>query len=264
MAELPSAEELERLLADPEHQHNPLLQVVAALAEQNREQARKLERLMRIADSSYGVAVTRNQDLLQQYERQLKRLDKITRISDRYQRNLIELNEQLRDAALKDPLTGLANRRQLMERLHDEQARCGRGQPAFTLAMIDVDLFKRINDNHGHDTGDIVLCQLADTICAELRSQDLCARWGGEEFMLLLPHTGLSQAEVLLQRIMTAVKALRFEKLPDLRLTISAGIAEYCPSEALDNTIRRADNGLIAAKQAGRDQLVISEPPHQD
>lgn len=261
MAELPSDEELEQLLSDPEHQHNPLLPLVAALAERNREQRSRLERLLRISDSSYGVAVSRTQDLLQQYDRQLKRLDKITRISDRYQRNLIELNEQLRHAALRDPLTGLANRRQLTERLQEEVARCSRGQPAFALAMLDVDHFKRINDTYGHDTGDTVLCRLAETISAPLRSQDLCARWGGEEFMLLLPHTGLEQAGALLRRVITAVRGLRLETIPDLRLTVSAGLTVYRSQESLEETIRRADSELITAKQGGRDRLNMAELP---
>lgn len=260
MAELPSDEELARLLAAPEHQHNPLLPLLAALAERNREQRLRLERLLRISDSSYGLAISRNQDLLQQYDRQLKRLDKITRISDRYQRNLLELNDQLRQAAHRDPLTGLANRRQLMERLHDEQARCRRGQPAFALAMLDVDHFKRINDTYGHDTGDRVLCRLADTLAGQLRSQDLCARWGGEEFVLLLPHTAMEPAGALLKRIMTAVRELVMDDLVSLQLTISAGLAIHQASESLDDTIRRADQELIRAKQAGRDRLHVAGP----
>ncbi|WMC09788.1 biofilm regulation diguanylate cyclase SiaD [Oceanimonas pelagia] len=258
MAELPSEEELERLLADPAHRHNPLLPLVAALAERNREQRIRLERLLRISDSSYCVAISRNQDLLQQYDRQLKRLDKITRISDRYQRSLLELNDQLRQAALRDPLTGLANRRQLMERLHDEQARCRRGQPAFALAMLDVDHFKRINDTYGHDTGDRVLCRLAETLAGQLRTQDLCARWGGEEFVLLLPHTALEPAGALLRRIMTAVRELVVDEVPALRLTVSAGLTTHQPHETLDDTLRRADQLLIGAKNAGRDRLHLA------
>ncbi|MDP5292588.1 biofilm regulation diguanylate cyclase SiaD [Oceanimonas sp. CHS3-5] len=258
MAELPSEEELARLLAAPEHQHNPLLPLVAALAENNREQRTRLERLLRISDSSYGVAVSRNQDLLQQYDRQLKRLDKITRISDRYQRSLLELNDQLRQAALKDPLTGLANRRQLMDQLQDEQARCRRGQPAFALAMLDVDHFKRINDTHGHDTGDQVLCRLAETLSGQLRTQDLCARWGGEEFVLLLPHTALEPAGALLKRIMTAIRELVLEEVPGLQLTVSAGLTIHRPHEPLDDTLRRADRELFRAKKAGRDRLHVA------
>ncbi|WP_107851458.1 biofilm regulation diguanylate cyclase SiaD [Oceanimonas marisflavi] len=258
MAELPSDEELERLLALPEHRNNPLLPLLMAVVEQNREQRIRLERLLRISDCSYGMAVSHSQDLLQQYDRQLKRLDKITRISDRYQRNLIELNEQLRHAALKDPLTGLANRRQLMERLYDEQARCRRGQPAFALVMIDVDHFKRINDGFGHDVGDQVLCRLVNMISSQLRTQDLCARWGGEEFMLLLPHTGLEPAKALLERMMTAIEQLRLDAIPELQLTVSAGLTVYHAQEPLDDTIRRADHALIRAKQSGRNRLCMA------
>jgi diguanylate cyclase (GGDEF)-like protein len=205
------------------------------------------------------MALSQTQSLLQQYDRQLRRLEKITRISDRYQRNLLELNDRLRQAALKDPLTGLANRRLLMERLREEQERCQRGQAPFSLAMLDVDYFKRINDRHGHDVGDRVLCLLAQTIDEQLRGYDLCARWGGEEFMLLLPGTDIAQARRLSERIMARVRELR---LPDLgqhaRLTVSVGLAIHRSGEAVDQTIGRADSELLQAKRQGRDRLMVA------
>ena len=258
---LPDDAELERLLGAPEHRDNPLLPVLKALLERDREHRLRLERLLRISDCSYDLARSQTEDLLQQYDKQLRRLEKITRISDRYQRSLLELNDRLKQAALRDPLTGLANRRLLMERLEEEQERCRRGGEPFSLAMLDVDHFKRINDAFGHDVGDRVLCLLAQAIGGQLRGYDLCARWGGEEFMLLLPDTRLEQARQLVERIMEAVRGLRLADIDEqLLLTVSVGLTAYQPHEALDRTINRADGELIRAKRSGRDRLQVAVP----
>ena len=250
-------EELERLLADPQQRHNPLLPALEELLKRDREQRERLERLLRISDCSYDMARSQTDDLLHQYDRQLRRLEKITRISDRYQRSLLELNEQLKKAALRDPLTGLANRRLLMERLGDELERCRRGGAPFSLVMLDADHFKRINDAFGHDAGDRVLCMLADTVCRQLRGYDLCARWGGEEFMLLLPETGLEQATGMVERVMQAVRSLTLEGDRQIPLSVSAGLTSYLPDEHVDLTINRADGALLQAKHNGRDRLLV-------
>ncbi|GAA3713529.1 biofilm regulation diguanylate cyclase SiaD [Oceanisphaera sediminis] len=252
-----SDRELEQLLSDPAQQNNPLLPVLQQLLERDREQRERLERLLRISDCSYDMARSQTHDLLHQYDRQLRRLEKITRISDRYQRSLLELNEELKKAALRDPLTGLANRRLLMERVREELDRCRRGRAPFSLVMLDADHFKRINDVFGHDTGDRVLCMLADTISRQLRGYDLCARWGGEEFMLLLPETGLDQASALVKRVMQAVRSLTLDGDSASLLSVSAGLTCYQPDEDVDLTINRADGALIQAKNNGRDRLMV-------
>ncbi|MBR9858555.1 MAG: diguanylate cyclase [Gammaproteobacteria bacterium] len=250
-------QQLEQLLADPKLRDNPLLPVLQQLVERDKEQRERLERLLRISDSSYEMARTQTHDLLHQYDRQLRRLEKITRISDRYQRSLLELNEELKKAALRDPLTGLANRRLLMERLREELDRCRRGREPFSLVMLDADHFKRINDVFGHETGDRVLCMMADTISRQLRGYDLCARWGGEEFMLLLPETGLEQANGIVERVMQAVRSLKLAGESETLLSISAGLTVYLPDEDVDLTINRADGALFQAKNNGRDRLQV-------
>ncbi|MGB5853855.1 MAG: biofilm regulation diguanylate cyclase SiaD [Oceanisphaera sp.] len=250
--------ELERLLAEPEHQESPLLPALQWLQQREQTQRKQLEKLLRIADCSDGLARSQTQDLLGQYDKQLRRLEKITRISDRYQHNLMALNEQLKQAAQQDPLTNLANRRLLLARLGEEVERCRRGTKTFVMVMLDVDYFKRINDNFGHETGDRALCMMAETIVQQLRGYDLCARWGGEEFLLLLPETGLEQATHIVERVMAAVRALRLAKDETIRLSISAGLAIYQPDENVDFTISRADAALIQAKNNGRDQLQVA------
>ncbi|MGO4999377.1 biofilm regulation diguanylate cyclase SiaD [Oceanisphaera sp. W20_SRM_FM3] len=246
--------ELERLLLAPEHQDNPLLPALKLLRKREQMHQQRLDRLLRIADCSDDLARTQSHDLLHQYDKQLRRLEKITRISDRYQQNLLELNEELKEVALRDPLTGLANRRLLMSRLNEEIERSRRHQQPLSVVMLDVDHFKRINDVFGHDMGDKALCMMSKAIVQQLRETDLCARWGGEEFMLLLPDTRSEQAIHMVERVMQAIRLLQLRDDQTVSLSISAGITQYHANEAMDVTINRADGALISAKQNGRDQ----------
>lgn len=245
---------LDCLLQAPEHQDNPLLPALKLLRKREQEHQQRLDRLLRISDCSDDLARTQTHELLHQYDKQLRRLEKITRISDRYQQNLMELNEELKEVALRDPLTGLANRRLLMSRLHEEIERSRRNQQPLSLVMLDVDHFKRINDAFGHDVGDKALCMMATAIEQQLREVDLCARWGGEEFMLLLPETRSEQAIHTVERVMQAIRSLQLRDDKTVMLSISAGITQYHANEAMDVTINRADGALTSAKQNGRDQ----------
>jgi len=167
-----------------------------------------------------------------------------------------ELNEALgriRELATHDDLTGLYNRRHMLERLNNEKHRTLRSGRSFCLAMIDIDHFKRVNDEFGHGTGDQVLGTVANTISAGLRETDVVARWGGEEFLVMFTDTDLGTAERVLQRIQQSLASTPVaERAPDLRVTFSAGVTGYQPDEMLTRTIDRADRALYAAKAAGR------------
>ena len=175
-----------------------------------------------------------------------------------------ELNDALariRELATHDDLTGLFNRRHMLERLNNEKHRSIRSGRGFCLAMIDIDHFKRVNDQFGHGTGDQVLGSVANTISAGLRETDVVARWGGEEFLVMFTDTDLLTAERVLVRIQQALAQTTVAELaPQLRVTFSAGVTGYQPDEMLTSTIDRADRALYAAKAAGR-ACVLRDPP---
>jgi diguanylate cyclase (GGDEF)-like protein len=158
---------------------------------------------------------------------------------------------RLEESASTDGLTGVANRRVFDESLTRELARAERIGGGVTLAMLDIDHFKRINDTHGHLTGDEVLCDIATCVAGRIRITDTVARFGGEEFALVLPDLDGEEALTVVQRITEAVRALR----PELGVTISAGLATY-PDDASDplTLIERADAALYASKRGGRDR----------
>lgn len=164
--------------------------------------------------------------------------------------------------ATHDELTGLPNRRQVLNLLAEHAERHARGGPAFHVALVDLDYFKRINDTHGHGVGDEALCTFARIARQQLRTTDIIARWGGEEFLAVLPETppgepGAGQPQVGLERVREALAATPASShVPELRVKFSVGLARYRPDEAIGDTIERADRALYAAKEAGRNRTV--------
>jgi diguanylate cyclase (GGDEF)-like protein len=191
-------------------------------------------------------------DLAGRHLRLLRRLGKISRISDGFQRQLKEVNLALTEASYTDLLTGLPNRRAMVERITSELDRSARGHSRAALLLADVDHFKQVNDTYGHEVGDQVLQGLAAAFRATLRGYDTCARWGGEEFLVLLPETDLEAALGVADKLRTGVAATR-EALP--AITISVGVAVAQEGETLTALIRRADDAMYAAKRQGRNRV---------
>lgn len=156
----------------------------------------------------------------------------------------------------KDPLTGLANRREFNEREAIEQQRAQRHHTTLCLAMLDIDRFKRINDRHGHAFGDEVLRRISAILQHECRSEDLLARYGGEEFVLALPETSLAEAMTQCERLRSAIEAHPWNEIhPELRITISIGVVMRLSTESTRSALDRADKLLYEAKRLGRNRV---------
>ena len=244
------------LLAEASYREHPLYAPLDQVWQQYQDLARRIERISKISDSYQSIAKERELSLAEKLDKQLRQLEKLARISDRYQQIMRDLNTALKQASTQDELTGIANRRLLLERLKQEYSRNQRDGQPLTLAMLDLDYFKRINDAHGHDIGDKVLVETARVIQAQLRAHDLCGRWGGEEFLFVLPDTELSMGAQVMERVLTSVRSMEI-RLNDesLSITASAGVAQQLPAENYSDTINRADRALMLAKRNGRDRL---------
>lgn len=246
------------LLNSAEHQHNPLREAMRELLTLSEAQHGRLEKLVRISDGYHQVTRKDSENLNELYDRQLRRLEKLAKISDRYQNSLREISESLREASLRDPLTGIGNRRYLMEQLKSEQERSKRTGKPYCVAILDADHFKRINDAHGHDAGDKLLEHIAEVLGDELREYDVFGRWGGEEFLILFPHTSLDDAISTTTRIRDAIAAiaLRYGDTM-LTITVSIGLSSHQPGEEYTNTLKRADDALYQAKASGRNSIEV-------
>jgi diguanylate cyclase (GGDEF)-like protein len=175
------------------------------------------------------------------------------------QDDLRQRNAELDRISRSDPLTGLANRRHLDERLAAHAASAERHHHQLAVAIVDIDSFKGVNDTFGHSAGDAVLREVARRIAVSARIEDVVGRWGGEEFIVILPHCDLDGAVVVSERVRQAVSAtpIRFEDGVAIPVTVSIG----CTGGADPRLVERADAALYAAKKAGRNRTVALELP---
>jgi diguanylate cyclase (GGDEF)-like protein len=174
-------------------------------------------------------------------------------ISKSEQEKYIEL---IREMAIRDELTGLYNRRHVLELLDHEKNRSSRGGGIFCIAILDIDHFKNVNDTYGHQAGDTVLQAVATTMKNTMRSTEYCARYGGEEFLIALTQTGINGALIGVERVRANIEKIPFPDIgPDFKITVSIGLSEHKIREEIDDVIARADEALYRAKNGGRNRV---------
>ena len=196
--------------------------------------------------------------LARQYQRLEHKLHKIARISDRMQAQILELNQQLGEKAITDPLTHLLNRRGMYEHIEVAASQMARSKRPFGLLLLDLDFFKQVNDSFGHPVGDAVLVSLAEALRANLRTYDCCARWGGEEFLMLLPDCTTESLASVAKKLLEVIRGLRIAEVPENHpLTASIGCYLCQQVEPIDESIRKADAAMYRAKELGRNGLVL-------
>jgi diguanylate cyclase (GGDEF)-like protein len=165
--------------------------------------------------------------------------------------------EEMTHVAITDPLTSIMNRRGITVGLLDAMAQAERYRTPLTVAMADIDHFKEINDTYGHDAGDRVLKNVAAILSDALRMPDKVGRYGGEEFLIMLPHTNLAQGSKIVERIRASVSKKIFDQgAKKARVTISVGVTQFKPGEDLEQLMSHADKALYDAKKGGRNLVV--------
>lgn len=171
--------------------------------------------------------------------------------------DLKKAHSRLEQLARTDALTGLPNRRHLSELMAAERVRAQRARRTFSVLLADLDRFKAINDSHGHDGGDAVLREVARRMREALRAQDAAGRWGGEEFLVLLPEADAQGAQEVAEKLRRSVAAaaVSFESTP-IPVSATIGAATWNGEESLDMLVARADRALYVGKQGGRDRVV--------
>lgn len=181
------------------------------------------------------------QDLVKRYENLSKEL---------------EINlEEIKKLSITDPLTKVHNRLKFTQDSHEEMLRFKRYHETFAILMIDIDLFKEVNDTFGHDVGDHIIVQVARIAKDTLRQTDHFARWGGEEFIALLVNVDREKAYKLAERIRKNIRKVSFENVGSV--TVSIGCSLVKENDRIEDVIKRADNGLYKAKNSGRNQSVF-------
>ena len=169
---------------------------------------------------------------------------------------LIQANKKLATLATTDPVTNLVNRRLIVSRIEQEKIRMERGSKPFTLIMVDIDNFKQTNDEFGHACGDYVLVNMAELISLSLRKQDEVARWGGDEFLIMLPETDAEGAQVVAEKIRSKIESTPFEyRESEIPVTVTLGVGACEPGMGVGSCIRKADQALYFGKQTGKNKV---------
>lgn len=171
------------------------------------------------------------------------------------QAELLEMNAVLVELSNTDKLTGLKNRRFLQEKLEEQIAGYGRDQAVFSLCIIDIDHFKKVNDTYGHQTGDYVLEKLASILKMQSREEDIAARYGGEEFILLLPNADIPDSKTIAENLRQSIAYSTWEMG---QITVSIGIATFIPTDSETTLLQKADQALYASKEQGRNRVTHS------
>ena len=217
----------------------------------------RLDAIRRHLDQYRESEETRQHQLEAQLEQLNTRVQGMESEGDKLRRRLQEKHEQ----AVRDSLTGLYNRLAYDERVMQEYARWKRYSQPMVLMVIDVDHFKKVNDTYGHKAGDKALVLIADQLRNHLRESDFLARFGGEEFVVLMPETELSSAMVAADKLRTAVEQCQFHyQNKQVKITFSAGLAQLREGDTTESIFRRADEAMYRAKQGGRNQCLLETP----
>jgi diguanylate cyclase (GGDEF)-like protein len=183
----------------------------------------------------------------------------LTTAEDRLKKQATEIETHI-SRSLTDPLTGLPNRREFNERLEERMSAWRRRQEAFSLLILDVDHFKKLNDERGHLAGDQMLSAIARALRSAVRREDFVARYGGEEFAILLPNTTLEQAKSVAEKVRESVSRTVVEHNGQkLSTTVSGGLAAIAADDSADILIERADTAMYAAKASGRNRTCVHD-----
>jgi diguanylate cyclase (GGDEF)-like protein len=202
--------------------------------------------------------------LYELYKKLVQMADTLTNENQRIKTKLVEMSRSLELTTRIDVMTGLMNRRDILGKIEQEFSRAHRHQRTFSVILADMDDFKRVNDIYGFNTGDEVLVEIANVIRGCIRSEDVCARWGGEEFLFLLPETGEEGAQSVAQKICQTVAMTEFRvNKPGIRVTLSLGVSEYSLGQTTFESISNAEQALQQAKQSGKNRYCFFPQPEQ-
>ncbi len=175
----------------------------------------------------------------------------------------IQMYEDANRRARTDSMTGLVNHRTFYDELDREVHRVRRYETDLTLIMVDMDNLKKINDNYGHRAGDAVILHVSQQIQNCIRHSDIAARYGGDEFAVILPNTGLPEALTVAERLGATVseKPVKFEK-QDINVSVSVGMGQFRTNSSLEQFMNEADAALFEAKNSGKNRIQVFEPAH--
>lgn len=193
------------------------------------------------------------------YKMMRQQVNKLGAENDQLKTELVNMVRSLNLASRIDGMTGLANRRDIMEKIDREATRSQRHGHPFTILLVNIDDFKRVNETHSYNAGDDVLVEIARVLRSCVRNEDICARWGGEEFLILLPETNTDNSLPVASKVLEAMSMTEFKaNKPGIHITVSIGVCEHNPSQSVQECISRVHYALLQAKKEGKNRYIIA------
>jgi len=193
------------------------------------------------------------------YKKLQQRMNRLSAENEQLKTELVNMVRSLDLASRIDGMTGLANRRDIMEKIDREATRSQRHQHPFTILLINIDGFKKINDTHGYNTGDDVLVEISRVLRSCVRNEDICARWGGDEFLILLPETSTDSSLPVANKVLESMSMTEFKaNRPGIHVTVSIGVCEHNPTQTVQECIARVHQALLMAKKGGKNRYIIA------
>ncbi len=193
------------------------------------------------------------------YNMMRQQVNKLSAENDNLKTELVNMVRSLDLASRIDGMTGLANRRDIMEKIDREATRSQRHTRPFTILLINVDDYKKVNDVHGYNAGDDVLVEIARVLRSCVRNEDVCSRWGGDEFLILLPETNTENSLPVANKVVESMCMTEFKaNKPGIRITVSIGVCEHRPAQTVHESISRVHQALLQAKKAGKNRYIIA------
>lgn len=240
----------ENLKKDPETEDIPVIFITA------KSEPEDIVRGFRAGGVDYVTKPFSEAELLMRIRTHIE-LKKSRDLLELKNRELTEAYEKIELLALTDTLTGIPNRRNITNLMAKEVSRCKRNGGTFSMIMCDIDFFKKVNDTYGHDTGDYVLKEVAAIIQEQIRKQDVVARWGGEEFLIMLPETGINDATRVAEKLRSTLEdhKMKFGG-HSFSVTMTFGAAVFEADLGIEPSIKKADDALYEGKQTGRNKVV--------
>ena len=186
-------------------------------------------------------------------------LNKVSTENEQLKTELVNMVRSLDLASRVDGMTGLANRRDIMEKIDREATRSLRHRHPFTVLLVNIDDFKKVNDTHGYNAGDDVLVEIARVLRSCVRNEDICARWGGDEFLILLPETNVENSLPVASKVLEAMCMTEFKaNKPGIHVTVSIGVCQHNPPQTIHESISRVHQALLQAKNNGKNRYSVA------
>ena len=186
-------------------------------------------------------------------------VNKLSAENEQLKTELVNMVRSLDLASRVDGMTGLANRRDIMEKIDREATRSQRHQRSFTILLVNIDDFKKVNELYTYNSGDDVLVEVARVLRSCVRNEDICARWGGEEFLILLPETAAESSLPVANKILEAMSMTEFKaNKPGIHVTVSIGVCEHKPAQTVQESISRIHQAVLQAKKGGKNRYIIA------